>query len=86
MRNRGFTATAVCPGPIDTEFEEVGGIAGHSRMFALLPYCDQVQVARNALLAARRGQAVYTPRLFYKTYRLLGKLLPWELLTRCTGV
>ena len=65
-----------------TEFLDVGGITGNSRMFEMLPYCDQVRVAGGALRAARAGRTIYTPRLFYKTYRLLAKLMPSEVLVK----
>ena len=37
LRARGATATAVCPGPMKTEFLDLGGITGNSRMFETLP-------------------------------------------------
>ncbi|MBQ7314108.1 MAG: SDR family NAD(P)-dependent oxidoreductase [Clostridia bacterium] len=76
LRGRGITATAVCPGPMDTEFITLGGIKGNSKTFDILPYCDPKKVARGALKAAKRGQAVYTPKLFYKFYRCAAKILP----------
>ena len=82
LRPKGITVTAVCPGPMKTEFLDVGGITGNSRMFEMLPYCDQVRVAGGALRAARAGRTIYTPRLFYKTYRLLAKLMPSEVLVK----
>ena len=84
LRPRGVTATAVCPGPMATEFLEVGNIAGNSRMFEMLPYCDQVRVAAGALRAAREGRTIYTPRLFYKFYRLLAKVTPVKLMVKFT--
>lgn len=85
LRAAGITATAVCPGPMQTEFLSLGGITGASRTFDLLPYCDQVRVAAGALRAARAGRGVYTPRAVYKAYRLAAKLLPHRLLVRVTG-
>ena len=82
LRRRGITVTAVCPGPMDTEFLPLAGITGHSSTFEFLPYCDQVQVAGGALRAARAGRTIYTPKLFYKFYRLLAKALPATLLVR----
>lgn len=82
LRSRGVTVTAVCPGPMATEFLEVGNIAGNSRMFETLPYCDQVRVAAGALRAAREGRTIYTPRLFYKFYRLLAKVTPVKLMVK----
>ena len=86
QRRRGIRATAVCPGPMETEFLTVGGIAGKSRMFEALPYCDQVRVAGGALRAAKAGRTIYTPTAFYKFYRLLAKAMPEKLLVKLTKV
>lgn len=82
LRAKGVTATAVCPGPMRTEFLDLGGITGNSKMFETLPYCDQVRVAGGALRAARAGRTIYTPRLFYKFYRMLAKVTPVELMVK----
>lgn len=82
LRRRRITATAVCPGPMDTEFLPLAGITGHSSTFEFLPYCDQVKVAGGALRAAKAGRTIYTPRLFYKFYRVLAKLIPAKALVR----
>lgn len=84
LRGQGISVTAVCPGPMDTEFISLGHIKGQSPMFEKLPYCDPVQVAAGALRAASRGRAVYTPRFFYKLYRLLAKMLPQPLMIKFT--
>lgn len=80
LRPRGISVTAVCPGPMDTEFISIGGIKGHSKTFDILPYCNPVKVVRGALKAAKKGRAVYTPRLFYKFYRVLSGLIPHAIL------
>jgi len=85
LKSRNITVTAVCPGPMKTEFLDVGGIAGNSKTFELLPYCDQVQVVGGALRAARAGRTIYTPKLFYKFYRVLAKVLPVKLMVKLTG-
>ncbi|MBR6739670.1 MAG: SDR family NAD(P)-dependent oxidoreductase [Clostridia bacterium] len=84
LRNRKINVTAVCPGPMDTEFITLGRIKGESPMFNFLPYCDPTKVASGALKASAGGRAVYTPRLFFKFYRLLAKLLPKALLVKLT--
>jgi short-subunit dehydrogenase len=84
LKSRGIGVTAVCPGPMDTEFLSVGKIRGNSRTFELLPYCDQVKVAGGALRAARNGQTIYTPKLFYKFYRCLAKVTPVKLMVKFT--
>ena len=83
LKAKGITVTAVCPGPMATEFLETGHIH-NSPAFELLPYCDQVRVAGGALRAAKAGQTIYTPRLFYKFYRLLAKLTPAKLMVKLT--
>lgn len=84
LRAKGITATAVCPGPMKTEFLDLGGITGRSKTFEILPYCDQVRVAGGALRAARAGRTIYTPRLFYKFYRVLAKVTPVKLMVKFT--
>ena len=76
VRGRGIFVTAVCPGPMDTGFLTAGRIKGNSKTFSTLPYCKPAAVAEGAVRAAVRGQAVYTPRAFYKFYRVAAKLLP----------
>ena len=80
LRPRGITVTAVCPGPMDTEFISVGRIKGKSKTFDILPYCDPERVVKGALKAARKGRAVYTPKFFYKFYRVLSGLIPHAIL------
>lgn len=82
LRDRHISVTAVCPGPMATEFLDVGGIAGNSKMFKTLPYCDPKKVAAGSYAAAKRNQAVYTPRVFFKIYRVLAKVIPHTVLVR----
>ena len=82
LRRRKVSVTAVCPGPMDTEFLPLAGITGRSSTFEFLPYCDQVRVAGGALRAAKAGRVIYTPKLLYKFYRVLAKLTPSQLLVK----
>jgi len=82
LRPKGISATAVCSGPMKTDFLDIGGITGNSKMFATLPYCDQVKVAGGALRAAKARRTFYTPRGFYKLYRVLAKILPSKLMVK----
>ena len=76
LKSRRVNVLAVCPGPMRTEFLEVADITGRSPMFKMLPYSDPAAVADRAVVLATKGRAVYTPRLFFKFYRVLAKLLP----------
>lgn len=76
LKKRGIAVTAVCPGPMSTEFMRVGRITGNSKTFRILPRIETTRVARGALRAAKRGRPIYTPGLFYKVYRILSALIP----------
>ena len=78
----GRSSTAVCPAPMKTEFLSIGHIKGNSKTFELLPCCDVDKVARGALKAARKRRSIYTPRGFYKLYRVLAHILPDNLMTK----
>ena len=80
LKPRGISVTAVCPGPMDTEFLSVGRISGNSKTFDRLPYCDPKKVVKGALAASKARRAVYTPRGFYKFYRVLSGLVPHAIL------
>lgn len=84
LKPRGITVTAVCPGPMATEFLDVGGIAGNSKTFDILPYCDLAKVVAGAYKAAKAGRAVHTPRGFFKFYRVLAKIVPQPLMIKFT--
>ena len=84
VKARGIVVTAVCPGPMDTSFLTAGHIKGRSKTFETLPYCKPAAVAEGAVRAAIRGQAVYTPRAFFKFYRVVAKLLPSAVMVKAT--
>ena len=76
LRGRKIAVTAICPGPMSTEFLDVAGINGNSKTFEKLPRVPAAKVAMGALRAARKRRPVYTPGLFYKFYRVLSAVVP----------
>lgn len=83
LKPKKINALAVCPGPMSTEFLDVAGISGgKSKTFEILPYTDPKIVAKNSIKLAARGKSVYTPRVFYKFYRVLSKLIPHSILMK----
>ena len=77
LRKRKINVTAVCPGPMNTEFLAVAGIdKGVSKTFDTLPRCNVAKTARGCIKSAKKGKCVYTPHGFYKFYRVLAKILP----------
>ena len=76
LQPRGINVTAVCPGPMDTDFWNVANVPeGKSRLIDKLPRVDPKAVAAGSLRAAKRCKDVYTKGFFYKFYHLLSKLL-----------
>ena len=77
LKSRKINVTAICPGPMDTEFLAVAGIEkGTSKTFDTLPRCNVEKTAKGGLRAAKKGRCVYTPHPFFKFYRVLAKILP----------
>ncbi len=83
-KKNGINVLAVCPGPMETEFLSVAGINGNSKTFETLPYCNPEKVAKESLIYAEKGRGVYTPRMLYKLYRVLAKLLPHSIMMHIT--
>lgn len=77
LKKRKINVTALCPGPMETEFLAVAGLDnGSSKAFDKLPRCNPTKTALGAIKASKKGRAVYTPKGFYKFYRVLSKVLP----------
>lgn len=72
VKGSGIHVTALCPGPVRTEFAEVAGISspGFERMAA-----DPVQIVRAGLDGLARNKAVVTPGAFPKLSALGPRLL-----------
>ena len=86
LRPRGINVLAVCPGPMDTEFLPLAGIApGSSHTFDTLPRVNPTVMAEKSLAASACKKGVYTNLLFYKFYRVLAKLLPHSLVMKMCG-
>jgi short-subunit dehydrogenase len=74
LAGTGVTLTQVCPGPVDSEFEQVagsvGGMAGAPPQFFRI---SAAQCAREALTGFERGDALVFPG---RAYRFAMRVLP----------
>jgi short-subunit dehydrogenase len=61
VRPRGVTVTAVCPGPVRTEFQEVNAASGFAERLPKLSWVPPERVAALALAAAERGRRSVIP-------------------------
>ncbi len=84
LKGREIKVTAVCSGPMSTGFLDVAGIRGNSKTFDMLPFCDPEKVVSGTYSASKKGRAFYTPRAFFKFYRLIAKILPQSLMVKFT--
>lgn len=80
LRHEGcaVTVSALCPGPVDTEFNRVADVR-----FAL-PGLSSEEVARYGLEGMFAGRGVMVPGLTMQLTLAARHLLPEALLTRCT--
>jgi short-subunit dehydrogenase len=74
LRGTGVSVTAICPGPVPTEFFEVSKPLVVHRIPHLF-WCSPSRVALDGLRAAERGKPSVVPgslavRLFYNPYRI----------------
>lgn len=85
LMDRQITVTAVCPGPMETEFLPLAGISKESApRFMKLPKENPQTVAKKSLAAALDGKPMYIGK--YKWYNFLAKVLPHSFVMRFTNV
>jgi short-subunit dehydrogenase len=80
MRGTGVTITAVCPGPVRTEFGESGGFGGADDRIPGVFWLDAARVARDALEGLEEGERVVVPGPINQVAALYGQHLPRSVL------
>jgi hypothetical protein len=78
LRGSGVSATALCPGPTRTKFEERSGAAGMP-LYRWLPAMSAADVARAGYRAMMSGSAAIVPGLMAKLFAFAGELPPRRL-------
>jgi len=86
-RDCGITVTALCPGPVHTEFDEVANRQEHRRKrrdgFVHVPV---EKVARAGLEAIERDQPLVVPGIAMKIAMAIARALPLSLLRVASGI
>jgi short-subunit dehydrogenase len=80
VRGRGVTVTAVCPGPVHTEFGEAGGFGGDDERIPERLWLESEKVAADAVRGLENGDRVVVPGLRNQVLALYGQHLPRSLL------
>ena len=71
----GVSVTAVCPGPVKTEFMDASGIKGEEKLPRLFWHSPD-DIAREALSAAEAGKRAVTPGMVNRAGTVLGRYTP----------
>jgi uncharacterized protein len=80
MRGTGVTVTAVCPGPVHTEFGEQGGFGGADERIPAPLWLEADKVARDAVRALENGDRITVPGTGNQLAALWGQHLPRSIL------
>jgi len=76
LSGKGVTVTAVCPGPVKTEFAEQAGIGEANDKLPGFIWTDVEQVAREAVEGAEKGSRVVVPGLINRAGSIMGQHTP----------
>lgn len=82
LRNRGICVTAVCPGPVKTEFFDIAETTGQIPLYKRLTMADPVKVVRKAIRDSAAGKTVSVYGLLMKLFYLAAKVLPHSLILK----
>jgi short-subunit dehydrogenase len=85
LRGTGVTCTLLAPGPVRTEFAQVGGIPGAERV-RWFGWLSAERVADEAVRAMARGQRVVVPGPMAKLQAFAGRHSPRAVLFLLRGV
>ncbi|MFL5821570.1 MAG: SDR family NAD(P)-dependent oxidoreductase [Solirubrobacteraceae bacterium] len=80
LRGTGVTVTAVCPGPVRTEFGEAGGFGGADDRIPSFLWLSASSVARAAVNGLDQGERVVVPGPINQIAALYGQHLPRSVL------
>jgi short-subunit dehydrogenase len=76
LKGTGVTLTAICPGPVKTEFPEAAGLHGAEDQVPGILWMDPESVAKHAVDAADDGKRAIIPGLLNRAGALTGQHAP----------
>jgi uncharacterized protein len=86
LAGTGVTATALCPGPVRTEFADSAGISEEAESVPELMWAESPEVAEEGVRGLERGKRVVVPGgLLNRATTLGGQHAPRSLLLRLAG-
>ena len=90
LHETGVTATALCPGPVKTEFMDEPGMEESASALPKPMWLDPAEVAEAGVRGVESGKGIVVPGVANVASRLIGRHTPrWLLLStirRLTGI
>jgi short-subunit dehydrogenase len=80
LRGTGVTITALCPGPVRTEFGEAGGFGGADERIPDVVWLNSDEVARAGVEGLEKGNRVVVPGTLNRIGAISGQHAPRALL------
>jgi uncharacterized protein len=86
LAGTGVTATALCPGPVRTEFADSAGISAEAEGLPEMVWAESADVAEQGVRGLERGKRVVVPGgLLNRATALGGQHVPRSVLLRVAG-
>jgi uncharacterized protein len=85
LSGTGVTATALCPGPVRTEFADTAGITEAAEGLPDLFWAESPEVAEQGVSGLERGRRVVVPGILNRAGALGGQHVPRSVLLRVAG-
>lgn len=82
LMNRGISVTAVCPGPVKTEFFDIAEENSQIPLYKKLVMANPVKVVDKALCDAMAGKTKSVYGLSMQAFQVLCKIVPHELILK----
>lgn len=79
LKGTGVSVTAVCPGPVRTEFATVAGMAAAEERTPGAIWMSAESVAEDAIRAAEKGKRAVVPGMLNQAGSLVGRFTPHTL-------
>ncbi|MCT4545437.1 MAG: SDR family NAD(P)-dependent oxidoreductase [Vallitalea sp.] len=80
--SRGITVTAVCPGPVETEFFKVASKNGKPKSFKKFFFEPAKLVVKRALLDSKKGRYISIQGTSMKVLQVISKIIPHRLILK----
>lgn len=82
VKKNGIFITAVCPGPVRTEFFDIAQMTGEVAFYKKIMMANPTKVVEQALRDSLKGKTVSVYGGMMKAFRILCKVLPHEWLMK----